>query len=111
MNGTDTSAALLPPVPPAPVPPAAKPPTVNVAVNSHPSHWPDILSNVLYWVLKLAPVGAAVATQFTPADVTNEINTGVGLANEIAPIVIQIDGLAHQTPPAPVPTQAAPAQQ
>lgn len=84
-------------------------PTVNLSVTAHPSHYQDIVTNVLSWILKLAPIGAAISAQFTPADVTNEVNTGVDLFEQTAPIVIQIDGLAHQTP-APQPLAAPPAQ-
>ena len=62
------------------------PPRIAVTVNAHPSHWADIWA----LILKLAPVGATITSEFVPPLLGSQITSGVDLATQVVPIVIQI---------------------
>jgi hypothetical protein len=68
------------------------PAPITVTATAHPSHWADIFA----LILKLAPLGAAITTSFTSPVVSAQINESVALAEQVAPIVIQIAGITPQ---------------
>ena len=72
----------------------SKPAPIVLTATAHPSHWTDILN----WILKLAPVGAAITANFVPPDTGNQITEGVQLAEQVTPIVIQIAGITPNVP-------------
>lgn len=70
-------------------------PTVTINVTAHQSHWKSIFD----LIMKLAPLGSAVAANFTSPAVSQQIDASVQLAEQVEPIVIQIAGITSPATP------------